>query len=474
MADRLVPFSTKLAFGTGQVAEGIKTTSFSLFVLFYYNQVLGLSGSLTGAALFIALVVDAVTDPLVGSMSDNLKSKLGRRHPFMYAAAIPLGLAFIGMFSPPGDLSEIQLFLWLVVFSVLTRVAMTFYQVPHLALGAELTDNFHERTRVVSYRQFFGTIGGALASIIGFGYYFSDEQGGRLVAENYTAFGVTLSLMMVVAIWYSAWGTQSEIPFLKNPTPDQTAKGQFFSTLKQVFQNSSFRSLFTGVLVICVMAGVNLSLDLYMYQYFWEFSARQMMFVQFGSIFGLLGGTLIAGKLHELAGKRFSIALGATVWAALQVLPVVLRLFGWFPENSTQDLFVSFIAIKFIQGLLLQQVFVSLGSMMADVADEHEYLFFTRREGIYFGAIAFSTKATTGLGNFIGGVGLDVIGWPSGSDMGVPADIPTEVILNLGLLYGPFVAAFSVIAVWCFSKYSLTESRHKQILDELYVRRESV
>ena len=149
--DRLIPFSSKLAFGVGQYAEGLKNTGFSLFILFYYNQVLGLSGTMAGMALFIALLFDAITDPLAGSLSDNFRSKWGRRHPFMYVSAIPLALAFVGLFSPPESLSDIGLFAWLTIFAVLTRGAMTLYHVPHLALGAELTENFHERTRIVAF-----------------------------------------------------------------------------------------------------------------------------------------------------------------------------------------------------------------------------------------------------------------------------------------------------------------------------------
>ena len=124
---------------------------------------LEVSGTLCGLALGIALLFDAVTDPLTGSLSDNWKSKWGRRHPFMYASAIPLGFCFYFLFVPP-ELSEIGLFIWLTAFAVLTRAAMTLYHVPHIALGAELTSNFEERTVVVSFRQGFSTIGN-LASV---------------------------------------------------------------------------------------------------------------------------------------------------------------------------------------------------------------------------------------------------------------------------------------------------------------------
>ena len=212
--DRLVPFSSKLAFGVGQFAEGLKNTAFSLFVLFYYNQVLELPGTLAGLALMIALFFDAVTDPLAGSLSDNWRSRLGRRHPFMYASAVPLALAFTGLLWPPGDaesLGEWGLFAWLTAFAILTRGAMTLYHVPHLALGAEMTENYNERNRIVAFRQFFSALGVAAVQIIGFGYFFHEDRGGRTAIENYAPFAITLAVLMVLTIWYSARGTQKEV-----------------------------------------------------------------------------------------------------------------------------------------------------------------------------------------------------------------------------------------------------------------------
>ena len=101
-------FAVKLNFGIGQIAEGLKTCVFSTFLLFYYNQVLGLSGTLAGLAITIALLFDAVTDPVAGSVSDRWQSPLGRRHPFMYASAIPLAISFILLFSPLMDTATVK------------------------------------------------------------------------------------------------------------------------------------------------------------------------------------------------------------------------------------------------------------------------------------------------------------------------------------------------------------------------------
>lgn len=471
--ERLIPLPSKFAFGVGQFAEGLQNTGFGLFILFYYNQVLGLSGTLAGTAIFIALIFDAVTDPIAGSWSDNFKSRWGRRHPFMYASAIPLCLAFIGLFSPPKGLSEFQLFLWLAVFAVLTRGAMTLYHVPHLALGAEFTEHPLERTRIVAFRQFFSTFGGLMASGVGLGYFFSDAHGGRLVAAHYVPYAIVLGIMMIITIWYSALGTQSQIPFLlqAEAKPKRAFAAQLVSEVAGAFQNPSFRWLFLGVFIVFVMAGVNGSLNIYMMQYFWELTGKEMFYMQGATVVGLMAGVFFTPWLHRRASKRFGLVLGTAAWATFQVLPVVLRLVGWFPENHTMPLVSTLISMRLLQGFLLQQAFVSFGSMMADVADEHEYTYGGRHEGIFFGAISFSGKATSGFGNFIGGFGLDLIHWPRGANIKTAADIPHETLVHLGILFGPGVAAFAVVSVWCYANYKLTQARHSEILEALRERR---
>ncbi|MYD98260.1 MAG: MFS transporter [Gammaproteobacteria bacterium] len=474
--DRVLPVGSKFAYGIGQFAEGLKNTAFAVFVLFYYNQVLGLPGTMAGAALFIALLFDAVTDPLAGSLSDNHRSRLGRRHPFMYASAVPLGLAFTGLFWPPEGLGEWELCAWLTAFATLTRAAMTLYHVPHLAMGAEMTENFSERTRIVAFRQFFGTAGSAAASLIGLGWFFADERGGRLAVENYGPYAVVLAVLMVVTVWYSAFGTRAEIPYLARPAVHDSRRNpivRLVLDLREGLGNASFRWLFFGVLIVFVMAGVNSALDLYMYQYFWDFDGAEMLYLQMATVVGLMVGTFFTAALLRRTGKLFGVLIGTIVWASFQVIPVVSRLLEAFPANGTETLFVTLFGFKFVQGLVLQQAFIAFGSMMADVADEHDLATGIRQEGIFFGAIAFSSKATSGIGTLIGGVGLDLIGWPRGPEIQTSADVPAETIVNLGILYGPVVAAFAIISVWCYTHYRITPERHARILRELNARRRS-
>ena len=119
--------STKLYYGFGSVAYGVKDNGFAYFLLLYYNQVLGLPASWVGAAIMVALVIDAISDPVVGYVSDNLHSRWGRRHPFMYAAAAPVAISFHLLWNPPQGLTQVGLFAYLLTIAVLVRTFITFY-----------------------------------------------------------------------------------------------------------------------------------------------------------------------------------------------------------------------------------------------------------------------------------------------------------------------------------------------------------
>ena len=264
-----------------------------------------------------------------------------------------------------------------------------------------------------------------------FGWFFAESRGGRLGAENYPPFALVLAALMVATVWYSAFGTQKEVPFLLKltPKPKRNPVVQLWLDLAAGFTNRSFRWLFLGVLVVFVMAGVNSALDLYMLEYFWELTGIDMLWVLMASVVGLMVGAFFTHLLLRRAEKRLGLLLGTGVWAVCQVAPVVLRLLEFLPANGDFALFCTLFGFKFVQGVILQQAYVAFGSMMADVADEHELQAGERQEGIFFGAVAFSAKATSGFGTLIGGVGLDVIGWPRGEDVGVRVEVSAR---NLG------------------------------------------
>ena len=464
----------KVSYGVGQAAEGIKNAAFNVFVFFYYTQVLGLPTVYTGIAIGIALAVDSITDPLIGSLSDNWQGSNGRRHPFLYVSILPLGLFFIGLFNPP-ELEEFMLFLWLTVFSVGTRAMMTLYYVPHVSLGAELSEDFNERTEVVAYRYFFSYVGGILTYIIGFVVYFPDTQ---FNVEAYAPFGLTLSLLMMASILITALGTKRRIPHLPASRINRESVSilrvlhKTLLEIRSALTNRSFRWLFAGVLIVFAMVGVDNALNLHMNTYFWELQGGGNLFFFAATPAGALIGTALASPLTRWFDKKPSVIIGTLCWALCQVIPVVLRLLGWFPENGTDELLYSLIVIKFIQGLGVVQALIAFNSMVADVVDEHELITGLRQEGIFFSSVSFSNKMTSGIGTVAAGFALALIDWPTGAAVQTAADIAPETIAWLGLIYGPIVSGFALVSAYCYSKYGLNRQRHAEVVEELAVLRE--
>ncbi len=471
--DRPLTLNEKVSYGVGQVAESIKNYAFGFFLLFYYNQLLGLSGSLAGLALLIGLMSDAVTDPLVGSISDRWKSKWGRRHPFMYVSIIPLAITFFLVFAPPAGLGQIGLFLWLTIFGIGARVALTLFHVPHASMGAELSQHYTERTSIAQFRLGLGVAGQAAVYILAFLVFFAGEEG-QWNAGAYPPYAASLALIMVGTMLWCARGTHHLIPRLSKPgDTDEPGLFGFVKDVVSAFQNHSFRWFFSGVLILFVMVGVDTALALYVGSYIWELESERLFFLIIIGTAGFLVGSFLTRALHRRFDKKPIIMAAIAWWALWQVIPILLYLAGWLPPAGSNSLLITLMVFRFVQMIGTMQALVTSPSMIGDIADEHELESGKRQEGVFYGALTFSSKATTGLGKFVAGIALDLIAWPKGQNI-LPSDIPPDKIVWLALLYGPIVCGFAVVSVWCCSKYRIDNARHDDIIKQLKSRNSGI
>lgn len=462
----------KNVYGMGQMTEGLFTATFALFALFYYNQLLGVPGSLVGLALGIAFFVDAVTDPIVGSLSDHWRSRLGRRHPFIYVSILPIGISLYLLFSPP-DLSTFQLFLWLLVTAITVRISLTLFMVPHLALGAELTNDFTERTQLVQSRQLYQFVGLLAGEALAFLVFFRGPKG-QLDAAAYPPLALTVAIMIMVAITISAFGTQKATLRLVRPIVTQTHKslGSFFMDVARAFKERNFRLMAIGTIASYLTIGTDLALSFYVNSFYWALGTTHFFYLLIALPLGCVVGTLFTSMLHNWFDKRPVLIWGMVWWLAFQIIPIALRELGMFPENGDPNLTYTLLAIRFVQGIGLTQAVVSAGSMLADIADQNELDTGNRQEGVFFGVFSFCAKSASALGGVFAGIGLDIIKWPVAT--GESPIAPTgEQIFQLGMFYGPIVGSFTIIALVCYAQYTLTREEHAGILKALRERRET-
>ena len=175
-------------YGSASVAFGIKNNAFSYLLLIYSTQVLGVPGYLAAMALAIAMAWDAVSDLFLGHWSDKTQSRLGRRHPFMYAGFILLPLSFYALFNPVIDLTEANRWFYLLAAAILIRTAVTLVEVPSVALLPDLVKDYDERNRWLALRHAFGWYGGNGLHVINMAFWVGAFGVG--VQAGYSIYGV--------------------------------------------------------------------------------------------------------------------------------------------------------------------------------------------------------------------------------------------------------------------------------------------
>ncbi|MDX5330953.1 MAG: MFS transporter, partial [Caulobacteraceae bacterium] len=284
-AAKKLSLPTKLFYGFGTVAFGVKDQGFSYLLLIFYNQVIGMPAHTVGLIIMIAMIFDAISDPLIGQVSDNWRSRWGRRHPFMYAAAIPVAVTYGLLWNPP-EVTGAALFFYLLGVAVLIRTFITLYEIPSTALAAELTTDYDERTKVLSYRYFFAWWGGLTMTLLAFQVFLrpSEEHPvGQLNPDGYVAYGLTAAGVMLVAILVSAMGTHRHIPDLVTPPKRKLTLRQIAGEMAGTLANKSFLVLICAGLFNAMAGGLVLSLNLYFNTYFWELSAREISLFAIGN-----------------------------------------------------------------------------------------------------------------------------------------------------------------------------------------------
>ena len=199
----------KINYSVGSIANGIKTDTFTFFLLFFYSNIIGLNPGLAGTAIFIALCVDAFTDPLMGTISDRTNSSFGRRHPYMFISFIPMSLGYIFLFAPrqDWDMSQSDLFVWMTIFTILTRIGMTLFDIPHRSFGGEITKNYNERTLLMSWREMVAWVAGLSNAFLGYGVFFASTPEfpqGQLNPDAWFPFALTGALIMIISVLYSS------------------------------------------------------------------------------------------------------------------------------------------------------------------------------------------------------------------------------------------------------------------------------
>lgn len=464
----------KICYGVGAIVDGVTSTSLTYFLLFYLTAVCGLSGTLAGASSMLALLIDAIADPAIGLLSDNTRTRWGRRLPYLLFSTVPLAVLFVMLFSIPPPLKGLMLFGYATACSMALRFALSLFNLPYYAVGAEVTDDYAERTSIVSYRICLQMLGTFCAIALGLGVFMSGSNG-VLNRQAYKPFAWTCAALIIIAGYVSARAVKNELPRLHAAKiTEGPMLRQFLRELGEVFRNRSFITLFSATVAFFVASGAYGALALYANRYFWNLPTSTIQLL----LIGVTLGPFIGAPLNALLSRFFeklSLTIGSLVIFSLSLLwPPLLRIADLLPQSGTLMIGILF-ANALLSGVSLVGAAIGFQSMMADAADQHEYLFGVRREGLFFSGITLAVKAASGLGGLVAGVALDLIHFPTEiAQNGSTVQLSHAVARDLGIVSGPLPAAITLLAPLVLLAYTLSKRKHAEILAELAQRRRSL
>jgi len=463
-----LPRSLKVMHGLGSVAFGIKDNGFSVFLLIFYNQVLGIDAGVVGTVIMAALIFDAFADPIIGELSDRTQSKWGRRLPWLYSAAIPLGIIWLLLWHPP-EMGQTGTIIWLFCTAVLARSLVSMCEVPSIALVPELTGDYDERTRLMRYRFLFGWAGGLLMLIFAYGIFFTGEKGVSHPA-GYDSFSVWGALMMSGSVLISALGQHRHVAKQSPPAPRGVGLGHAFTEIKATLSNRAFLWLVSAAVFGLINQGLTFALTNYQLGFLWQLKQMEMLYYALILFTTVIVAFIIVPPLSARLGKK-----NAAILLAMLSMTFTAGLYGsWLLDlvpgapNDPSILFM-FALVAMTNSAAVGMMMLT-SSMMADVVEASQQETGRRSEGLFFAGYFFMQKCAVGIGTFAAGMILTLVDFPQNA---VPGRVDVAVLDGLALYYLGTVLVLGIIGVLILRRFPISRESHNERLRVLNTAAES-
>ena len=444
-----VPGRMVLAYGAPAVGAGYMYLLLNLYVMKFSTDVLLIAPAAMGVIFGVSRIWDAVSDPMVGYLSDRTRSRLGRRRSWLIASIVPISLAFVMVFSPPDALEGSALVIWMAIAIVGFYSAMTMFFVPHMSLGAELSKNYHERSRLFGARHASYTFG-AILSLATFYFLISAEQQGSGAVRD-LAFQLSLGTAVLMSALIVYAGLQ-----LREPAEYQgRMNANPFRAFADIWHNPHARLLIVVTFIEHIGSAAIGVLTLYVAQYVVGAPTLAPLFILCYMVPSTISVPLwipLSRRYGKVRLWMFSMLLTGVSFGAMFALPFLDSL-------TAKSVYISIAAV--FAGLAAGCGGTISPSVQGDVIDYDEYKTGERKEGSYFAAWNFVHKGGMGVMLLLTGFVLQFAGF-------VPNQPQTMTVqVAMVTLYGLFPLVCYLVGAWLFSRFTLDEKAHAEIRLEL-------
>ena len=456
-----VPRWMRLVYGSGDWGRASFNTLRQIFYAIFLTDVVGIDPRLASIAALVAILWDAINDPLVGALSDNVRTRWGRRRPFLLVFSIPFALAFVLMWWAPPWQSEVLLTIHVTLAYIVSDTIQTLITVPYLSLTPELASGYDERTSLTTYRMFFNLLASLVTAVAAPSIIDAVMKAGMSSQQGYLTVAAIFGLLAVFP-FLVLFAVGRERPA---PPPLQQEIRTFKQTLQILWKNTPFRYA-TGIYVLNWVAFDIVALMLPYFLLYYVSSGDMLAKVNLFGIHlsiesAILGIMLLTATLvlpfwnwlaHKLS-KRSAYIIGLSFWILVEMAVLFIQ-----PHQTGIMLLFAFLA-----GISVSTAHVMPEAMFPDVIDWDELRTNTRREGMYYGAINFMRKMSSAIATFLS---LQILGWfgyqtpPDGVSQFAQPELTVSVIR---VMTGPVIAVLLVIAILVARAYPLSRKRQIRI-----------
>ena len=463
-----IPMSDKISYGIGNFGVGVAIQVVGAFLMFYCTAILNISGSLVGIVISIGIAWDAITDPLMGYISDNTKSKaFGRRHLYLIIGGIGIGICNLILWNIPGNFSAMTKFIIIFVDIIAIKTFMTIYITPYTALGAELSNDYNERTSIQGIKTIFFLLGLFFVSVVLLYIFFQPTAEfpiGQLNPKAYSNMGIFSSIIIVVFSLACYFYTKKYIPLLRlaeNQTDEKAGLRNLLTSFKGILGNALFRSIALTYMFNNIASAMFSNIGLHVFTYTFILNNQQialMVGVQFAvSILSQPAWTFISKKID----KKPSIKLGLSLCIIASAYFFALVIF----KNNILGNAMYFLPFAILAGFGTGGLFTLPLSMIADIIDLEELNTGKRSEGTYYGCLTLFYKFSQSITLLLVGFVLDIIKF--NSNLPVQSE---STVFTLGLILSISTSISFVAAFISVKKYSLNKSAVEDIQKQIAER----
>ncbi len=435
-----VPLKNKILFGIGDMYAGGAFLLVGLLYLKFLTDIVGLTPALAGSVFLIGKIWDAISDPMMGVLSDHTKSRFGRRRIYFLCGIIPVFLTFSMLWMKISNNNQIAMFVYYSISYILFNTSFTMVQVPYNAVLADMTDSYKERAIMSGIRLTFSALSAVIAGTIPM----------LLInLKGYTFMGLCFGIFYAIpwiCVFFGTFENKEHIESVKN-----NSVKDIFKTLPSIFTNRSFRQ--HAGLFITSQSAVDFLTTLFIYYLTYVLKRESEFSLVMGS---MLVVPIIMVPIYTKIASKYSkttpMHIGLVVW-------IIVLFIALFLKEGQPSWLIYIIAI--FSGVGSASALFVPWSILADISDVDELISAERREGLYSGMATLLRKMAQAAAIFIVGIVLDVVNYVPNVEQAQSA------IFGIRLMFSIIPIILLSVALYFSYKYNLTKENHAIIIDEI-------